>query len=139
MKYQLVHPNAKIKTLLLVLAKVIEAFDKLSQNAAAGPDGIPVILLKKCKCSLSEPLAILFNRMFSSGQVPEVLKTAFRKPIHKGGSRAVPKNFRPVSLTSHLIKTLERIVRSSLVSHLEYHEKLNPNQHDGNQDTGTES
>ena len=40
-------------------------------------------------------------------------------PLHKGGSRADPAQFRPVALTSHLIKTFERVVRKVLVRHLE--------------------
>ena len=31
---------------------------------------------------------------------------AMKTPVHKGGSRAIPKNFRPVALTSHLIIAL---------------------------------
>ena len=40
-------------------------------------------------------------------------------PIHKGGSRSAPKNYRPVALTSHLIKVFERVVRRVLVKHIE--------------------
>ena len=40
-------------------------------------------------------------------------------PVHKGGSRAVPKNYRPVALTSHLIKVFERVLRRELVRHIE--------------------
>ena len=38
------------------------------------------------------------------GQIPDILKTANIIPIHKGGSRGIPKNYRPIALTSHLIK-----------------------------------
>ena len=68
--------------------EVIEALDKLSTNAAPGPDGIPSILLKKCKYSLADPLAIIFYKIFTNGSIPDILKTAFIIPIHKGGSRA---------------------------------------------------
>ena len=40
-------------------------------------------------------------------------------PIHKGGSRSVPKNYRPVALTSHLIKVFERVMRHALVAHID--------------------
>ena len=40
-------------------------------------------------------------------------------PVHKGGLRSIPKNFRPVALTSHVIKIFERVVRKALVRHLE--------------------
>ena len=47
----------------------------------------------------------------------------------KGDSRSDPANFRPVSLTSHLIKTLERVVRKELVSYLEGNQLMDVNQH----------
>ena len=50
-------------------------------------------------------------------------------PIHKGGSRSEPANFRPISLTSHVIKTFERVMRRSLVAFLETNNKMDPNQH----------
>ena len=46
-----------------------------------------------------------------------------------GDSRSLPENFRPVSLTYHLIKTLERVIRKSLVSHLERNGFMDENQH----------
>ena len=57
------------------------------------------------------------------------MKLAFVIPINKGGYRGLPVNLRPVSLTSHIIKTLERLVREVLVNHLEVHNKLNSYQH----------
>ena len=50
-------------------------------------------------------------------------------PIHKGGSRASPKNYRPVALTSHLTKVFERVVRKVLVTHLERNSLLPDSQH----------
>ena len=38
---------------------VRDAIDQLSANAAAGPDGMPAILLKKARDNLSEPLNLL--------------------------------------------------------------------------------
>jgi len=50
-------------------------------------------------------------------------------PIHKGGSKADPAHYRPVALTSHLIKVFERIVRLALVKLLEETCQLPENQH----------
>ena len=108
---------------------VLEALEKLSSSSAPGPDGIPSLLLKKCKHSLVDALVIIFPKIFSSGEIPDILKAAFVIPVHKGGSKASPVNFRPVSLTSHIIKTLERVVRVSLVRYLGIKNKINPNQH----------
>ena len=50
-------------------------------------------------------------------------------PIHKKGSKAVPENYRPISLTSHVIKVFERIVRDKLVHYLETNHLICHNQH----------
>ena len=36
-----------------------------------------------------------------TGQIPDILKFAFISSIHKGGSRADPAQYHPISLTSH--------------------------------------
>ena len=108
---------------------IMEAPDNLSSKSAAGPDGVPAILLKNCKRSLADPLEILFRTFLSTGTIPSILKEAFVIPVHKGGERSSPANFHPVSLTSHIIKTMERIIRKSMVNHLEVHKKLNQSHH----------
>ena len=40
---------------------VRDAIDQLSANAAAGPDGMPAVLLKKNRDNLSEPLTMLWK------------------------------------------------------------------------------
>ena len=53
------------------------------------------------------------------GIIPDELLLVQICPLHKGGSRADPANFRPVALTSHLIKSFEKVLRKVLVKHLE--------------------
>ena len=50
-------------------------------------------------------------------------------PIHKRSSKAAAKNYRPVALTSHLIKVFERVVRKVLVRHIERQGLLPDGQH----------
>ena len=120
----------KIETVIFTEMDVRDAIDKLSNNAAAGPDGIPAILLKKCRDSLSEPLTILWQKSLKSGQIPSVFKLAHVIPVHKpGSSREAAENYRPVSLTSHLVKTFERIIKKTLQNFLEATLALKDNQH----------
>ena len=123
------YANEQLDNIIFDREDVVDAINQLNNSSSAGPDGVPSILLKKCRRSLSEPLEILFRCFLQSGTIPSILKEAFVIPVHKGGSRSSPANFRPVSLTSHIIKTMERIVRKYLVNHLEVHQKLNPSQH----------
>ena len=124
-------PNEfKIENIPLNEIEVKMAIDELSPNAAPGPDGIPAILMKKCKDSISEPLCMIFSMSLKTGKVPEIFKTAHITPILKPGQpKSKPESYRPVSLTSHLIKTFERIVKKYLQNHLEYHMKISHAQH----------
>ena len=61
------------------------------------------------------------------GHVPILIKQANITPIHKGGSRSEAKNYRPISLISHLTKIFERVTREKLVP--EENTLLNANQH----------
>ena len=39
--------------------------------------------------------------------------------FHKKYSKSVPANYRLVSLTSHIVKVFERVLRKKIVNHLE--------------------
>ena len=105
------------------------AIDELTNNASPGPDKIPAILLKKCKTSLSVPLFLIWRKSLDTSVINNIQKSANIIPIHKGGSKAIPKNYRPIALTSHLIKIFEKVIRNKLVSYLEQNNLLNATQH----------
>ena len=110
-------------------ADIEKACGELRGEAAAGPDGVPASFLKKCKKHLSKPLYILWRSSLDKGSIPPELLLVLICPVHKGGSRSIPKNYRPVALTSHLIKVFERLVRKALVSHIEKNNILPDGQH----------
>ena len=55
----------------------------------------------------------------AQGSIPSDLLLVLICPVHKGGSRGLPKNYRPVALTSRIVKVFERVIRRALVQHLE--------------------
>ena len=97
---------------------VSECIDMLATGAAPWPDGIPAAMIKGAKGVFSRMLSDIMRTTMDSGTIPSILKTAYAPPILKGESRSSPANFRPVSLTVHLIKTMERVIRKGLVSYL---------------------
>ena len=104
--------------------------DSLSSKAAPGPDGIPAKMLKKGKNTICRHiLNEIFKTSFCQGEIPSLLKKAFVIPIFKCGSKVQPSNYRPVSLTSHLMKTFERILVRGLVAYLDVKGLLNKSQH----------
>ena len=72
---------------------------------------------------------MLLRKSIDEGMIPDVLKLAYITPIHKGGSRQKPEQYRPVSLTSHLMKVFERVIKKKIIKHLIEKQKLNDGQH----------
>ena len=101
----------------------------LSSSSAAGPDGVPAVLLKSCRKQLSLPLYYLWRGSLDCGSIPAETLLVIICPIHTGGSRSIPKQYRPVALTSHLIKVFERVLRKALVTHIEQNNLLPDGQH----------
>ena len=108
---------------------VRNAISSIKPDAAAGPDGIPAILLKSCSATISKPIFLLWSKSFEEGTVPSYYKNSLICPLYKKGSRAQAANYRPVSLTSHIIKIFERVLRKQLVRHLESNNLLCSQQH----------
>ena len=50
--------------------------------------------------------------------VPTSLKDTWTTPIWKGSDKEEPLDYRPIAITSHLVKVMERIVRKVLADHL---------------------
>ena len=109
--------------------KIVEAISEIKLDSAPGPDGIPAILLKRCATSLCVPIHLLWSESMSSGIVPSFYKTGFVSPLFKKGSRCEPSNYRPVTLTSHIVKVYERVVRKHMVHYLETNNLLTDKQH----------
>ena len=105
------------------------AIEAIPDGAACGPDGVPARMLKKAKIPISRLINKVFQSSLQTGEIPSILKSAYITGIHKGGSRATPGNYRPISLTSHVVKTMERVLRKALVGYLELYNKLDPQQH----------
>ena len=121
--------HSKITDVFFDWEDFCDAIDAIPAGAAPGPDGIPAIMMKKAKVPISRLLVFLFRVSLDQGDIPECLKEAFIIPVHKGGSRVEAEKYRPISLTSHIMKTGERVVRKSLVNFLEYTKQLDPKQH----------
>ena len=75
------------------------------------------------------PLSILFSKSLESGLLPNGWKEAFVTLVFKKGSRSCVDNYRPISLTSPVIKIMESIIRDSILDHVTVNCLLSPTQH----------
>ena len=108
------------------MAKVLKS---LNVNKACGPDGISPRLLKECHMELAPSLARLFNYSLSRGTLPTDWKTVNVVRIFKSGEQTEVDNYRPVSLTSVVVKTLERLIYNHIMGFLYDNRLLCDNQH----------
>ncbi|KAH0813908.1 hypothetical protein GEV33_008883 [Tenebrio molitor] len=65
---------------------------------------------------LSFPLSILMEQSFHSSTLPCDWRTAYITPIHKSANRLEANNYRPISLTSSVVKIMESIIVDRLDS-----------------------
>ena len=79
---------------------------------------IPSSTLIAAKSVICYPLCSILNSSISSSVFPQPWKCASIKPLHKGGDRATPSNYHPISLLPACSKLLERCVNEQLTSHL---------------------
>ena len=105
------------------------AIKELLFNSAPGPDGVSAMLLKKCVSVISHPLYLIYRACLDSGVVPKSFKIGNVTPLYKSGSRGLAVNYRPITLTSHLSKIFEKVVRNHVLTYLEENNILNDSQH----------
>ncbi len=94
--------------------QVRNAFKKLNQRSATGPDNLSALILK----TFAEELAPVWQPMFQCSTdthvTPEMWKTSDVVPLPKKTCLKEPVDYRPGAVTSVLMKALERL----LVQHL---------------------
>ena len=95
---------------------VLSLLLNINSSKAAGPDGIHGRVLKNCAYSLAYPLSLLFNLSFSTGCIPPDWKLASVVPVFKKGDKSSVENYRPISLTSLVMKVFERCIKTEIYS-----------------------
>ncbi len=115
---------------------VIALFKKVNLKKAAGPDSICGHTLHHCANQLSGVFTRLFQLCVDLGQIPATWKTATIIPIPKSKNTNELSEFRPVALTSLVMKNLEKILKNIIVSCIDG--KLDPLQFAYQPDRGVE-
>ena len=108
---------------------VLQKLGKLRDDKAAGPDELVPRFLNLIKQELACPPTILFWSIMQSESVPDDWKVANIVLEHKGGSRNMASNYRPISLTSQLCKIFETLVRNQVIEFLESNQLIKDSQH----------
>ena len=118
-----------LKTIAIDETQVYEVLCKIDPSKGCGPDNIPGRLLKEGALALFEPLSRLFNLSLKTGVLPKDWTRAHVTPVFKKGSKHIPSNYRPISLTCLVVKVMERCVHKNITAFLNDYDKLKTTQH----------
>jgi Reverse transcriptase (RNA-dependent DNA polymerase) len=108
---------------------VWKRFVEMDPNKSQGGDGFNPHVLKYGAHGWALPFSIIFRRSMDEGVVPAAWREANVTPLFKKGSRLVPANYRPVSLTSVPCKIMEKIFRDAVMGHLIAEKLISKQQH----------
>jgi len=101
------------------LDEVSKYIRNLQLNKSPGSDGISNYIIKKTQGVLAPRLVKLFNNSMEKGVFPDALKIARVIPLHKGGEKCNPTNYRPISLLPQFGKLFEKIIKVRLTDFLD--------------------
>ena len=115
----------------IVISKegVIKLLKGLNPSKALGPDEIHPRVLKELATELGPVFAHLFQQSMVTGEIPKEWSLANICPLFKKSDRSLACNYRPVSLTCVPCKSLEHIVCSNIMAHLDEYKLLSDRQH----------
>ncbi|KAI4901268.1 hypothetical protein NFI96_028900 [Prochilodus magdalenae] len=104
------HTQLPRSSLTITTSQVRSELRKIKTRKAAGPDGISSRLLMSCAKELCSVAGHILNLSLRLGRVPQRWKTSCVVPVPKTPHPKDLNSYRPVALTSHLMKTLERLL-----------------------------
>ena len=95
--------------------EVKSVFRKLNVRKAQGPDCLPARVLRFCCLNLSPVFSKLFTLSLKDSCVPSLWKKSIISPVPKNKTQTSLNDFRPVALTSIVMKCFEKIVLKRLL------------------------
>ena len=106
-----------------------EKLNHLNVYNSTGPDLLYPRVLRTLEDLLCRPLNHIFNKSAGTGIIPADRKPINVTAIHKKGNRQEPGNYRPICLTYVVCKTMERLIKVKIITHLEGNNLICDSQH----------
>ncbi|KAK3546968.1 hypothetical protein QTP86_007292 [Hemibagrus guttatus] len=111
--------NAKEENAFIISEHdVRKAFGRVKTRKAAGPDGITGRVLKACADQLAPVFTEIFNLSLEQSMIPTCFKQSTIVPVPKKPQPACLNDYRPVALTSVMMKCFERLIKDCSPSSL---------------------
>jgi len=123
------HTDRELMDIKITPGDVAKKLSKMTPNKSLGTNRAASRVLKELQEIIAEPLYLIFRQSFDLGKIPFGWKMGLVSPIFKKGNRHQANNYRPVSLTSVICKTLESIFWDHIIHHIVENELLTKCQH----------
>ena len=107
------------------VAKILQ---QLRPRKTGGLNQIPAFIYKILEPLILNPLTHIINLSLNTSQFPDIWKKALVIPIHKGNSKTLPNNYRPISLLPVLSKILEKLINFQVREYIDTHELIESRQ-----------
>eukprot|EP00061_Rhincodon_typus_P007638 g29535.t1 len=95
-------------------AEVRSVFLGVNLRKATGPESVPGQVLGSCADQLVEVFTDIFNLSLQQAEVPTCFKTTTINPIPKKVHAMCLTDYRPIALTSIIMKCFERLVMAHI-------------------------
>ncbi len=89
---------------------------RVNVRKAAGPDGITGRVLRSCVDQLAGLFTSIFNESLATSVVPTSFKKSVIIPVPKNSKPSYLNDYRPVALTSTVMKVFERLLKKHICS-----------------------
>ena len=110
--------NTQSSDMLFEQEEVRKLLKDLNVTKSPGPDLVHPRVLYELSEILAEPLCMIYNSSYDSGNIPKGWKVEQITALFKKGKKNSAANYRPVSLTSILCKIMEKLIRKKIVDHM---------------------
>ena len=108
---------------------IIELLKSVNTGKSQGSDNIHPKFIAETAESIVETLLLIFRQSLDEGKLPSEWKTANVSALHKKGPKTDPSNYRPISLTSVVCKIFEKVIRNTIMDHMESNDLFSQHQH----------
>ena len=106
-------------TALSIDIKSVEKHLRHTKSKSPGPDNIGGKVLSTCAEQLCSIFHFIFNLSLQQQRVPKLWKHSTVVPVAKIKTPKAPNDFRPVALTSLIMKSLEKVVKDNILKQVE--------------------
>jgi len=108
---------------------VRDCLSDLNAHKSMGPNRMHPRVLRELADGIAEPLSIIFERSWRTGEVPEHWRKANVTLIFKKGKKEDPGIYRLVSLTSVPGKMMEQLILEVIIKQVEEKKVIRSSQH----------